>query len=204
VGPEERWVTPQGALIFLRPSRAQDAPALGALFEGLPRADRRLRFHGAVNELSRTALERLAGANQPEHVALAAFADGSEDSLIAEARWFIDASGEAAELALSVASGWRRRGIGTRCVGALLQAASLRGLARLYGGVLLRNAPMLALMRHCGFRCRPSRDDSALLVFEREVEAEGSIRCSNKRQGETGFFTGTRTSTVRRIFPGAS
>ena len=172
--PEERWVTPQGALIVLRLSHLQDAPALGALFESFPRADRRLRFHGALNGFSRTWLESLAGTDQQEHVALAAWVAGAEDSLIAEARWSVFESGDAAEFALSVAPGWRRRGIATRCVRALVRAASLRGLARLYGGVLPHNASMLALMRRCGFRCRPNGDDPALLMFETDVEAGSS------------------------------
>ena len=172
----ETWVTSDGALLVVRPLRRQDASALGALFDGLSPDDRRHRFHGAVNGLPPAYLNSLAGVDQWRHVALAASVAGSEGGpLIAEARWVVDASGKAAEFALVVGAAWRRRGVGTRCVRALLHAASLRRLTRIYGAVLAHNAPMLALMRDCGFQCKRKGDDPALVAVEAAIESHTAI-----------------------------
>jgi len=168
----ETWTTPDGASLRLRGLRAHDAPALGALIESLPPVDRRRRFHGAVNALSPAQLENLTGVDQQQHVALAVTADAPVSApLIAEARWVVDASGAAAEFALLVAPAWRRRGIGERCIRALLRAASAHDLSWIYGTVLADNAPMLALMRRCGFSCRQKRGDLSLRLVEARVEA---------------------------------
>jgi acetyltransferase len=168
---KESWITSDGTPLLLRPLRIQDAPALGALFEGLSPEDRRRRFHHAAREFPRSWLDTLAGVDQREHVALATVAARSEAGpLIAEARWVIDTSRDAAEFALVVAPAWRRHGVGTRCVRALLHAASRRGLARIYGTVLAHNAPMLALMRHCGFQSRPKSGDPTLVMVEARVD----------------------------------
>jgi acetyltransferase len=173
---DETWVMSDGALLVVRPLRRQDASALGASFDGLSPEDRRHRFHGAVNGLPPWYLDSLAGADQWRHVALAASVAGSEGGpLIAEARWVVDASGNAAEFALVVAAAWRRRGVGTRCVRALLRAASLRRLARIYGAVLVHNAPMLALMRRCAFQCKRKGDDPALVAVEAAIENRTAI-----------------------------
>ena len=168
---EETWVTSDGTLFVVRPLRLQDAPALGELFDGLSPEDRRHRFHGAVNRLPCWRLDSLADVDQWRHVALAASVAGSEGApLIAEARWIIDTSGNAAEFAIAVAPAWRRRGVGARCVRALLRAASRRRLARIYGAVLVHNAPMLALMRRCGFQCQPEDGDPALVTVDAAIE----------------------------------
>lgn len=55
---------------------------------------------------------------------------------------------EDAEVAFSVLSTWRNRGIGTRLFARLIRSARNRGLARLYMSCLRDNAPMQALARH--------------------------------------------------------
>jgi acetyltransferase len=168
----ERWDTPDGIPMVLRPLFAQDAPALGAHFATLSPADRRRRFQGAVNALPPAWLARLAGVDQRQHVAFAVTLAGAEGGpLIAEARWAVDAGGSAAEVALSVAPQWRRRGIGERCIGALLRAAYRQRLDWLVGTIFADNEPMLAFARHCGFLCTPSRADASLVNFEARVDA---------------------------------
>ena len=87
-------------------------------------------------------------------------------TLVADARYVVDATRRGAEFALMVAGAWQRRGIGERAVAALQRAAAAAGLRWLYGSVLADNAPMLALMRHCGFLCTRSRVDRDLVSVE--------------------------------------
>jgi acetyltransferase len=169
--PNHRWRAANGAHLHLRRLRACDAPALGALIEALSPQDRRWRFHGAVNELPPAVLAALTDVDPHEHCALGAIARAAGGGhLVAEARWVADADGRAAEFALAVAPGWRRCGVGERCMHALLRAASDRGLDWLYGTVLADNAPMLALMRRCGFRISRKRGSAALIMVEARVD----------------------------------
>jgi ribosomal protein S18 acetylase RimI-like enzyme len=172
---DEGWKAPDGTALRLRRLRKHDAPALGALIESLPPRDRRWRFHGAVNGLSREQLERLTGVDETHHVAFAVTVGPPEhEALLAEARWVVDETGSAAEIALTVAPGWRRRGIGERCIRALLRAASARNLDWLYGTVLADNAPMLALMRRCGFQSTRKRGYQSMMLIEARVS--GALR----------------------------
>ncbi len=167
----QHWTAPDGTALLMRPLCLRDAPALDALFTSLPDHDRRSRFHGAVKGLSQAWLQRLTRVD-PSHLALGVTVQGADgDSLIAEARWAIDDSGNAAELAMLVAPGWRRHGIGQRCVRALLQSAAESGLRWLYGRVLIDNAAMLVLLQRAGFRCRVSRSEQSLVIAERALEA---------------------------------
>jgi acetyltransferase len=140
--------------------RAQDAPALDELIEALSGPDRRRRFHGAVSGVSRARLERMAAIDPRHELALVVTAEESAgETLVADARCVVDGTGQDAEFALMVAPHWRRRGIGEHALDALRRAAAQRGLRWLYGSVLADNAPMLALVRRCGFHCTPQRGD---------------------------------------------
>lgn len=167
----QRWTAPDGTALLMRPLCRRDAPALDALFTRLPDQDRRRRFHGAIKGFSPAWLQRLTSVD-PQHLALGVTAPGpGGDALIAEARWAIDDSGSAAELALLVAPEWRRHGIGQRCLRMLLQSAADAGLRWLYGRVLVDNAPMLVLLQRAGFRCRVSRAEPSVVIAERAIDA---------------------------------
>lgn len=168
---QHQWTAPDGTALLMRPLNLRDAPALEALIDRLTDRDRRSRFHGAMKGLSPAWLQRLTNSG-PQHLALGVTAPGhSGDALIAEARWAIDESGSAAELAMLVDPAWRRLGIGQRCVRTLLQSAAETGLRWLYGRVLVDNAAMLVLLQRAGFRCRVSRGEQSLVIAERDLEA---------------------------------
>jgi GNAT superfamily N-acetyltransferase len=169
----QHWTLPNGTPLTLRPVQACDAQGLDTLVKGLTPQDRRWRFHGAVNAL---APEQLRGMAEPEaarQLALVVLVHlPGRDALIADARCAIDATGEAAEFGLMVATGWRRLGVGARAMAALRGAASDAGLRWLHGSVLADNAPMLALMHRCGFLCTPSRRDASVVGVERQIDRE--------------------------------
>lgn len=163
----ERWTLPDGTPLTLRPVQAGDAPALAALVEALPTQQRRWRFHGAVAALAGVRLERMTHPDPRHELALVVARPGpGGEELLADARCVVDATGRNAEFALMVAAPWQRRGIGARALAALQQAAARRGLHWLYGSVLADNAPMLSLVRQCGFRATPHRGGQPLVVVE--------------------------------------
>ena len=168
----EHWHLPDGTPLTLRPVRAQDAAALGELIQGLPARDRRWRFHGAVNGATPERLQHMSQPDPRHELALVAVVNlTGRDVLIADARCAVDDTGHGAELGLMVAAAWRRHGVGSLVLSALQSAANVAGLRWLYGSVMADNAPMLALMRHSGFLCTPSRGDDSLVAVEARVDS---------------------------------
>jgi acetyltransferase len=84
-------------------------------------------------------------------MALAATAMLDGETLLGVARYVRDQDNQAAEFALVVADSWQGRGIGTRLMAKLIDAARRRGVKRLYGDILATNRPMLELARKLGF-----------------------------------------------------
>jgi acetyltransferase len=165
--PFDTWSGRDGSRLQIRAIRPRDEPALAALFAGLDPLSRRRRFHAPVIALTPEWLHDLAqGGGNGRTVLVASAVHAGRETLVAEARCVTDASGSAAEFALTVAPGWRRQGIAQRCLRALRDAAADEGLRWLYGHVLADNPPMLALLRHCGFSLSPHRGDATLVVAE--------------------------------------
>lgn len=171
--PPDRWTGPDGSRLCIRPIRADDEAALAALFATLDPLSRQRRFHAPIDALTPQWLHELAEGGGPGRTVLVASAvHAGRETLVAEARCITDASGSAAEFALTVAPRWRRRGIAWRCLQALRAAADDDGLRWLYGHVLADNLPMLALLHQAGFTLSPHRRDATLVVAEARCRAE--------------------------------
>ena len=76
---------------------------------------------------------------------------------------------------------WQRHGIARWALQVLQQPASQTGLQRLQGGVLAGNAPMLALMQHCGFETAPDSEEDGLLQAQRRLGASQATPASQRR-----------------------
>ena len=163
----EHWTLRDGTPATLRPIHASDAPALDALIRGLSPEDRRRRFHGSISGVTPERLHGMVEVDETRECAFVVLTGtASRQTLVGDARYVVDATGRGAEFALMVAGPWQRRGIGERAIAALQRIAAAAGLRWLYGSVLADNAPMLALMRHCGFLCTRSRIDRHLVCVE--------------------------------------
>ena len=121
------WTSACGTQLKLRAVRPDDAALLGELFDdGLSRAARYSRFHGAVGRLSAARLAWMADADFKHHVAfiVTRCEDGLEHA-VAAGRWVRTAVAPGAEFALSVADAWQGCGIGRRLLSALVQKVSI-------------------------------------------------------------------------------
>ena len=172
----QHWTGHDGTALTLRPVCANDAGSLDTLVRSLEPRDRRWRFHGAVNALAPERLRAMAAPEPSQQLALVVVAHApGRDTLIADARCAVDATGEAAEFGLMVAPAWRRLGLGARATFALRDTAADAGLRWLHGSVLADNAPMLALVQRCGFLCTPNRSDAGLIGIELQLDREPSL-----------------------------
>jgi RimJ/RimL family protein N-acetyltransferase len=150
--PPETWLAADGSVVTIRPIRAADL-ALEVEF---------------VNGLSRHSLyQRLMSARTPSLEELRRFTDvdperelgliatvraGGRERQVGVARYVRGPSPECAEIAIVVADEWQGRGLGTRLVRSLIDAARNAGVRRLAGAALSTNEAVLALGRKLGFR----------------------------------------------------
>jgi acetyltransferase len=105
--------------------------------------------------------------------------------VVGEARYVELGDTATAEFAIAVADGHQRRGIGSRLMGALLEAAERARIVALEGEILRTNAPMLEFMRRKGFRLRSCPGDARLLLAERELAAPAAR--TSPRSGSTSL-----------------
>jgi acetyltransferase len=163
------WRNARGEQFVLRPVLPQDQPLLQEFFASLSPRSRRLRFHGAVNALSRRALAFMSDVDPARHLALiVSFVTDDVETIVAEARYIVDETGKGGEFAIAVADVWQRRGIASHALRGLVKAARLQGLDWLWGEVLENNPAMLGLMEQEGF-CRSAMAAEGIVRFECRV-----------------------------------
>jgi hypothetical protein len=136
-----------------------EAPAILAHYRRLPAADLNRRFCGALGDaaLSRHVAGLPAGSGFVLTVhdrRRASFHPGPVRA-VAE----VAAAADAAEIALSVETGLRRRGVGTCLIESAARLLALRGLRRLRAHSLLDNRAFIALAAGSGARIEVGADE---------------------------------------------
>lgn len=177
------WTAACGTELNLRPVRPSDAALLGELFEdGLSRAARYSRFHGAMGRLSAARLAWMADADFIRHAAfiVTRFEDGLEHA-VAEGRWVCTAVTPGAEFALAVADAWQGQGLGKRLLAALVLAGRARGLSVLKGDVMPGNLAMQAVARSQHFGCAEHPEEAGLMRAALTLSAPGTTRTRAER-----------------------
>ncbi|MCK7580224.1 MAG: GNAT family N-acetyltransferase [Chromatiales bacterium] len=74
---------------------------------------------------------------------------------------------ETCEFAIVVADKWQNRGIGTRLLALLMEAARAKGFKTMEGEVLTENVPMLNLVRRLGFNLWQEPDSPTIFAVSR-------------------------------------
>jgi acetyltransferase len=144
--------------VTLRPLRPDDREIEHAFVSGLSPETRSDRLLGGAKAITREYIESLVSVDFSRDMALAATAMLDGETLLGVARYVLDKNNEAAEFAIVVADAWQGRGIGSRLLAKLIEAARRRGVKRLYGDILAMNRPMLALATKLGFRLSRHED----------------------------------------------
>lgn len=162
---------PDGTDLTIRPIRPEDAQIEQEFVRALSPETKYFRFMQTMHELSHEELIRLTQIDYRREMALIATIrgpDGAEQE-IGVARYAMNPDGESCEFALVVADAWHNRGIGSRLMQALMEAARARGFRLMEGDVLSRNQGMLTLVRDLGFSVRTSPDDPAVKRVSRTL-----------------------------------
>jgi acetyltransferase len=149
-----------GRNITIRPIRPEDAELVIAFDKTLSPQTKYFRFTQATHELTPEILERFTQIDYHREMAFIATTEieGSEAE-IAVGRYVTNPDGKSCEFALVVGDDWRRLGIASRIMMALLEVARSRGLKVMEGEILSENTQMISLARKLGFMVRPQDDD---------------------------------------------
>jgi len=161
----DRVTLADARVVTVRPVLPQDADAEQAFVGGLSPHSRRLRFHGAVNQLPDSLLQAMTAIDYERHLALVAESIDDDGSvrLVGDARYVVDEAG-GAEFAVAVADDWQHIGLGSAMLKRLGRHACRQGLKQLEGAVLAGNGPMLALMKRWGASLRPDPEDADVMI----------------------------------------
>lgn len=152
-----------GTRVVIRPIRPEDRRIEQDFVHNLSDESRYFRFFNAVRDLSETALTRFTQVDYDRDMALiAVICENALETQIGVARYSINPDGRSCEFAIAVADAWQRKGIGSRLMHSLTDAARRRGLETMEGLVLSGNARMLALMDGLGFTIDASAGDPTL------------------------------------------
>lgn len=142
-----------GTALTIRPIEPEDARDESNFVRNLSAASRRMRFMGAMKELTPAMLAQFTQIDYGRDMALVAvLGDAGAHRQVGVARYFSNPDGTSCEFALVVSDDVQGRGIGTRLMKTLIKAARAAGLDLMEGEVLGENAPMLRLVSALGFR----------------------------------------------------
>ena len=155
LGPTQQELLPlrDGLTYLLRPLRPSDERALQEFFYSHTPETVHLRYGFTLREMSRQRAQELVSVRQDRDAALGIFEPGSVpglETLQAVGRYFLDESGDSAELAFVVAETKRRLGMARHLFGKVRAIAQARGLKSLWAAVEPTNTGMLLLFQQAG------------------------------------------------------
>jgi RimJ/RimL family protein N-acetyltransferase len=135
-----------GSELVISPLTPADAPLLVDAFERLSEESRRLRFLGPKTNLTLAELRYLTQIDGHNHEALTAI-DPDTGRGVAIGRWVRDLDHpERAEVAITVADDWQRRGLGKLVLRRLVDRAREEGVRTFTALVSMDNRAMQSLL----------------------------------------------------------
>ena len=155
-----------GARVMLRPIAPEDKPLLAAVFERLSEESRYRRFFTTKDELSTAELDYFVDVDHTNHEAIIAIATSSGEAL-GVARYIRSPDDpEIAEVAVTVADDWQRRGLGRALLSRLTYRARREGVRRFSALVQSDNQASLELLGGVGDTQRRFDPDGVELLIE--------------------------------------
>src|SRR5262245_21071142 len=156
--------------VRLREICPDDREEVRQAFDGLSSESRYTRFMSNVKELSSQMLERAVRMQTEREVGLVAEVDAPDGiDIVAGARYYIQADSGRCEVAITVSDGWQGRGLGSRLLRELIQAARVRGLRQMEGFVQAGNSSMLNVARRLGFTVDTDPDDVMVKIVRLDL-----------------------------------
>ncbi|NNG17877.1 MAG: GNAT family N-acetyltransferase [Gemmatimonadales bacterium] len=150
-----------GQTVELRPARLSDEEALQDLFYRLSDDSTYRRFMAYKNVHPHSEMQKLVDSDYEHNMALLATrSDGSEEQILAMARYDVDPGTRLADIAFVVQDEWQGHGLGTLLMRRMSEIAQARGVSGFTADVLDSNKPMLMVFHKSGLHVRSETEDS--------------------------------------------
>jgi acetyltransferase len=162
------WQLSDGTNILIRPIRPEDAELEQTFVHELSEESRYFRFMNSIQELSQAMLVRFTQIDYSREIALIAVTQphsrnaAQPEIELGVARFATNPDGESCEFAIVIADNMHGKGLGSKLMTALMDAARERGLKVIQGEVLSQNSHMLKLMKNLKFTIENSKDDDSI------------------------------------------
>jgi GNAT superfamily N-acetyltransferase len=151
--------------IRIRNAEPRDVPRLKVYFEGLSDLARRNRFHVPVRTIRDDLVAFMLSRSRCAMIA----EDRRDNAIVGEAVMAVEPEGEKAETGLSVAEGWRGKGLGDRLLRELEKRARAVGARVIYGDMLGGNALMKKLAQRRKYEIVRTPGDWSLSRFRKRL-----------------------------------
>jgi GNAT superfamily N-acetyltransferase len=151
--------------IHIRNADRRDVPRLKAYFEGLSELARRNRFHVPIKTIRDELVELMLSRSRCAMIA----EDRRNHAIVGEAVMAVESEGEKAETGLSVAEGWRGKGLGDKLLRELEKRAKAAGARVIYGDMLGGNALMKKLAQRRSYEIVRTPGDWSLSRFRKKL-----------------------------------
>jgi acetyltransferase len=161
-----QWQTTEGVMVTIRPIRPEDARLEQEFIGNLSPMAKYFRFMHEVKELTPETLVRFTQVDYETEMAFVATVQNQNETIIGIARYFTQADRESCEFAIAVADTWQNKGVGSRLMNALMNAARTKGIKSMSGRILAENAKMLEMVQHLGFAVKPGEDTSVKVAVK--------------------------------------
>lgn len=158
--------TRTGAVLAVRPVSAEDEPLLEEFFDRVSDEDRRFRFLSAHKHLGHQVLAPMVEVDHFRTESWIAF-DEATGTVIGTAMLACDNPLDTGEVAISVCSNWRGKGVGWALLDVIAEAARHRGLRRVISIEDRENHAAIELEREKGFTPHAVDGDATLVLLEK-------------------------------------
>jgi acetyltransferase len=152
--------THDGRVLSLRQIVPGDVAAMQRCFGRLSPEDIRRRFLHAMSELPAPMAQRMCRIDPTIETAFVLMDETVQPAeMRGVGRIYVDEAIDSAEFSVLVEQDWTRVGLGALLMQRLVDDCRRRGLAELWGYVLVENRPMLQLCQELGFTQRLMTDE---------------------------------------------
>lgn len=165
VPPIQQIPTRSGQTISVRPVTPEDEGLLAEFFDRVSDEDRRFRFLTAHKHLTHEQLAPMVEVDHQGTESFVAFDDGG--AVVGHALLACDKAMDTGEIAVSVCSYWRGKGVGWALLDVLAAAGKQRGLRRVISLEDRENHAAIELEREKGFTPHAVEGDPRLIMLEK-------------------------------------
>ncbi|SFG50130.1 acetyltransferase [Novosphingobium sp. CF614] len=156
--------TRSGIMLDVRAATEADEAILSAFFDQVSDNDRRFRFFTAAQHVSHEQLDPLIHADHFLSESFLAF-DSANGLLVASALLACDKALDTGEIAVSIRSDYRGKGVGWALLDFLGNEAKARGLRRVIAIEARENHAAIELEREKGFTVEAFEGDPTLAIL---------------------------------------